>query len=84
VIEEEQKYCYLVDHPKWGTKVFYNRYEDDKPAKLAVDYAENLCTVFKMPLHEEAVSNLSTEFNYVVKAIELPSIPVEAILSSVG
>tara|TARA_R110000868_G_scaffold304484_7_gene565612 strand:+ start:444 stop:710 length:267 start_codon:yes stop_codon:yes gene_type:complete len=83
-----QKFCYLVEHPQRGTKVFYDVYDPDKAAKLAVDYAENTVIVFKMPLHDEPiekVQDLSAQFSAITKpTVELPNIPVEALLSGVG
>lgn len=84
---QEQKYAYLVEHPVRGTKIFYNPYDADVSAKLAVDYAENTVIVFKLPLHESELpsQSLSAQFNAVAaKTVELPSIPVDALLSGVG
>jgi hypothetical protein len=82
-----QKYAYLVEHPAHGTKIFYNPYDSDLSARLAVDYAENTVIVFKLPLHESelSVQDLSAQFSVIAKPnVELPNIPVEALLSSVG
>lgn len=84
-----QKYAYLVEHPVHGTKIFYNPYDADVSAKLAVDYAENTVIVFKLPLYESEllVQDLSAQFSAITAkspAIELPHIPVDALLSSVG
>lgn len=83
-----QKYAYLVEHPVHGTKIFYNPYDADVSARLAVDYAENTVIVFKLPLYDtpiEATQDLSAQFSAITKPIvELPNIPVEALLSSVG
>lgn len=84
---QAQKYCYLVEHPHHGTKIFYNPYDTDMSAKLAVDYAENTVIVFKLPLHDapiESTQDLSAQFSAITKPVELPSLPVEAMLSSVG
>jgi hypothetical protein len=85
----DQKYCYLVEHPRQGTKIFYDAYDIDKSARLAVDYAENLVTVFKLPLHDSAITttqDLSAQFSSMTKPkVELPKLePIEALLSSVG
>lgn len=87
--EQEQKYCYLVEHPRHGTKVFYVSYDYDKAARLAVDYAENTVIVFKMPVYDEPiekVQDLSAQFSAITRTnVELPQLPVvEALLSSVG
>lgn len=86
--EEEQKYCYLVEHPQHGTKVFYyGRVYGAEAARDAVDYAENLVTVFKLRLYDSAMESkdLSAQFSAITKpTVELPNIPVEAMLSSVG
>ena len=82
-----QKYAYLVEHPVHGTKIFHNPYDADVSAKLAVDYAENTVIVFKLPLHDapiESTQDLSTQFSAITKPVELPTIPVESLLSSVG
>ncbi len=83
-----QKFCYLVEHPVQGTKVFYDAYDPDKAAKLAVDYAENTVIVFKMPLYDEPFEkpqDLSAQFSAITKTtVELPNIPVEALLAGVG
>lgn len=89
MLEEDQKYCYLVEHPQHGTKVFYSgEYYQTDAAKNAVDYAENLCIVFKLPMHDspiEKVQDLSAQFSTITKStVELPNIPVEALLSGVG
>jgi hypothetical protein len=85
---EEQKYCYLVEHPHHGTRIFYyGRVYGAEAARDAVDYAENLVPVFKLRLYDSAVEskNLSAQFNAITRtSIELPNIPVEALLSSVG
>ena len=84
-----QKYAYLVEHPVHGTKIFYNPYDADVSAKLAVDYAENTVIVFKLPLHESElpVQDLSAQFSVIAAkspTVELPHIPVDALLSGAG
>jgi len=84
--KEEQEYAYLVEHPEHGTRIFYvGGYYGDTAGAMAVDYAENIVIVFKIPLYSQAyVHSLSTEFSNVVKSIELPSIPVESMLCNMG
>ena len=86
--EQEQKYCYLVEHPQHGTKVFYyGQAYAAGAARDAVDYAENIVPVFKLRLYDSAVEaqNLSAQFSAITKPIvELPNIPVDALLSGVG
>lgn len=86
--EEEHKYCYLVEHPQHGTKVFYyGRVYGAEAARDAVDYAENLVPVFKLRLYDSAIESkdLSAQFSAITKTtVELPNIPVEALLSGVG
>jgi hypothetical protein len=89
--EQEQKYCYLVEHPQHGTKVFYyGRVYAAEAARDAVDYSESIVPVFKLRLYDSAVEaqNLSAQFNAVAAksttTIELPHIPVEALLSGAG
>ena len=83
-----QKYAYLVEHPTHGPKVFYNPYDTDMSAKLAVDFAENTVIVFKLPLHESElpVQDLSAQFSAIAAkaTVELPNISVDALLSGVG
>jgi len=91
MLEEEQNSCYLVEHPRKGTKVFYfGRVYKAEAAKAAVDYAENIVIVFKLPLHETEMftQSLNAQFNAVAKP-ELPSIPTreltyESMFESVG
>lgn len=85
--EEEQKYCYLVEHPQHGTRVFYyGRVYGAEAARDAVNYAENIVPVFKLRLYDSVVEqNLSAQFSAITKTtVELPNIPVEALLSGVG
>lgn len=85
--EEEQKYCYLVEHPQHGTRVFYyGRVYGAEAARDAVNYAENIVPVFKLRLYDSVVEqDLSAQFSAITKTtVELPNIPVEALLSGVG
>ena len=87
--QTEQKYCYLVEHPQHGTKIFYSgEYYQGEAARNAVDYAENIAIVFKLPLHDspiEKVQDLSAQFSAITRTtVELPKIPVEALLSDLG
>ena len=87
--EQEQKYCYLVEHPQHGTKVFYyGRVYGAEAARDAVDYAENIVPVFKLRLYDSAIEaqSLSAQFNAVAtkSTVELPNIPIDALLSGVG
>ena len=83
----EEKYCYFVDHDEYGYRVFYHPYNLGLAAELAIAYADNRHSVFKLPLidSELPAQNLSAQFNAIAKpTVELPAIPVEAMLSSVG
>lgn len=85
--EEEQKYCYLVEHPQHGTRVFYyGQVYGAEAARDAVNYAENIVPVFKLRLYDSVVEqDLSAQFSAITKTtVELPNIPVEALLSGVG
>ncbi len=89
--EREVKHCYLVEHPTKGSKVFYSgSYYRTEAARLAVDYADNKVPVLKLVLIEDEDDlaqrqSLSAQFNEVARAtVELPSIPMDALLSSVG
>lgn len=87
--EQEHKYCYLVEHPRHGTKVFYyGRVYGAEAARDAVDYADSLCIVRKLSLYDNAVEvqSLSAQFSAITRTnVELPQLPVvEALLSSVG
>lgn len=49
-----KKYCYVVDHPEYGTRVFYSGDMFlNYAAKSAIDYAENLVPVMKVPLIDD-------------------------------
>lgn len=84
--DTEVKECYLVEHPTKGAKVFYSgAYYRTEAARLAVDYADSLVPVKKLVLIEsEDDIPLSLEAQFTKAQVELPSIPVDALLSNIG
>jgi len=76
------KYCYVVDHPHHGTKVFYSgdmfmQYA----AKSAIDYAENLVPVMKVELIDDLQASIEERNQSLNKVI---AASLEGELSTMG